>query len=89
MARPPERADGAAPGTGVDDRSVLLPALRALPDRQRAVLVLRYLCDLPDAQIAETLSISPGTVRSQAARGLSALRRQPIHDHDVWHEVRT
>jgi RNA polymerase sigma-70 factor (sigma-E family) len=66
---------GAAAATdGVEDQLVLVPLLRALPARQRAVLVLRYLCDLPDDQIADTLGISPGTVRSQAARGLAGLR---------------
>jgi RNA polymerase sigma-70 factor (sigma-E family) len=58
----------------VDDRQTLLPLLRGLPARQRAVLVLRYLCDLPDDEIAETLNISLSTVRSQAFRGLAALR---------------
>ena len=59
---------------GVDDRQSLLPSLRRLPTGQRAVLVLRYLCDLPDDEIADTLGISAGTVRSQAFRGLAALR---------------
>ena len=58
----------------VDDRESLLPMLRALPSGQRAVLVLRYLCDLPDAEIAATLRVSPATVRSQASRGLATLR---------------
>lgn len=49
-------------------------ALAGLPPRQRAVLVLRYLEDLPDPAIAELLGCQPGTVRSQAARGLAALR---------------
>jgi len=60
----------------VDDRSVLVPLLRGLPHRQRAVLVLRYLCDLTDDDVAATLGTSPGTVRSQAARGLASLRRR-------------
>ncbi len=74
-ATPPETARVDAPSAAVEDRQLLLPLLRQLPPRQRAVLVLRYLCDLPDDQIAETLRISPGTVRSQAARGLDHLRR--------------
>ena len=58
----------------VDDRESLLPMLRTLPSGQRAVLVLRYLCDLPDAEIAATLRVSTVTVRSQASRGLATLR---------------
>jgi RNA polymerase sigma factor (sigma-70 family) len=50
-------------------------ALRRLPGRQRLVLVLRYLHDLPDAEIAELAGCRPATVRSAAARGLRALRR--------------
>ena len=57
-----------------DDWDMLRQALARLPPRQRAVLVLRYLEDLPDASIAALLGCSPGTVRSQAARGLAALR---------------
>lgn len=49
-------------------------ALVKLPARQRTVLVLRYYEDLPDAKIAELMSCRPATVRSQAARGLAALR---------------
>ncbi|GII81556.1 DNA-directed RNA polymerase sigma-70 factor [Sphaerisporangium rufum] len=48
--------------------------LARLPKRQRAVLVLRYYQDLPDAEIAEILGISPATVRSQAHRALGKLR---------------
>jgi RNA polymerase sigma-70 factor (sigma-E family) len=49
-------------------------ALAQLPAGQRAVLVLRYLEDLPDPAIAALLGCQPVTVRSQAARGLAALR---------------
>src|SRR5262245_20726754 len=48
--------------------------LARLPKRQRAVLVLRYYEDLPDVAIAAVLSCRESTVRSQAARGLAALR---------------
>ncbi|MBO3750523.1 SigE family RNA polymerase sigma factor [Streptosporangiaceae bacterium NEAU-GS5] len=49
-------------------------ALATLPARQRAVLILRYYEGLPDAEIAEIMGISRGTVRSQAARALDKLR---------------
>ncbi|WP_372506022.1 sigma-70 family RNA polymerase sigma factor [Actinomadura madurae] len=48
--------------------------LRALPAKQRAVVVLRYWCDLSEHEIAETLGISRGTVKSHAARAMAALR---------------
>ena len=56
------------------DRDLLRRALAALPPRQRAVLVLRYLEDMPDSEIAALLGCQQATVRSQAARGLAALR---------------
>jgi len=57
-----------------DDRDRLRRALLKLPVRQRAVLVLRYYADLPDQRIAQVMDTSLATVRSQAARGLAALR---------------
>jgi RNA polymerase sigma-70 factor (sigma-E family) len=57
------------------DRSLLWPLVCALPDRQRAVIVLRYYEDLSEAQIAEALGCAPGTVKSQASAGIAALRR--------------
>ena len=45
-----------------------------LPQRQREVLVLRYYLDLSEAQIAHTLGVSRGAVKSHASRGMSALR---------------
>jgi RNA polymerase sigma factor (sigma-70 family) len=73
---PPEIAvEG--PAELVSDRAVLLAALRQLPVRQRAVVVLRYWEDLTDTQIAATLGCSPGTVRSQLSRALAKLRESP------------
>jgi RNA polymerase sigma-70 factor (sigma-E family) len=47
--------------------------LAELPTRQRQVLVLRYYLDQSEAEIARTLSISPGSVKQHASRGLAAL----------------
>ena len=57
-----------------EDWDALRRALALLPSRQRAVLVLRYLEDLPDTTISVLLGCSVGTVRSHASRGLTALR---------------
>jgi RNA polymerase sigma-70 factor (sigma-E family) len=55
-------------------RDELWQALRRLPARMRAVLVLRYWEDLSEAQTAEALGCSVGSVKSQASRGLARLR---------------
>ena len=56
------------------ERTEVIAALRALPDRQRQALVLRYYADLSEAQIAEMMGISKGAVKSHTARGMSSLR---------------
>jgi RNA polymerase sigma-70 factor (sigma-E family) len=56
-----------------DRRRAVLAALRSLPDRQRDVLVLRYWLELSEAEIAATLGIAHGTVKTHARRGLDAL----------------
>ncbi|QNN53344.1 SigE family RNA polymerase sigma factor [Nocardioides mesophilus] len=74
---PPVRPDGSGADADVlvaERRTEVLDALRALPDRQREVLALRYYLDLSEAQIAETLGISRGAVKSHASRGAAALR---------------
>ena len=70
----PDRPDPA--GGSPDDRLDLSAALRTIPARQRAVLVLRYWEGLSVGQTASLLGISSGTVKSQSARGLEALRAQ-------------
>lgn len=62
------------PGTAVPDRAVLVEAVGALPPRQRAVVVLRYFHDLTEAQTADVMGTSVGTVKSQHSKALAALR---------------
>jgi RNA polymerase sigma-70 factor (sigma-E family) len=62
----------------VDEREEMFQALARLPKRQRAVLVLRYYEDLSEAEIAETLGIAAGTVKSLAAAGLANLRTDTL-----------
>lgn len=74
----PDRAHTAGGGhRDVEERSVLLQALAELPQRQRAVVVLRYWEDMSEHQVAEILGCSLGNVKSQANRGLAKLRRHP------------
>jgi RNA polymerase sigma-70 factor (sigma-E family) len=56
------------------ERSAVVAALRHLPDRQREAIVLRYYADLTEAEIAATMGISRGAVKSHTARGMIALR---------------
>jgi RNA polymerase sigma-70 factor (sigma-E family) len=58
----------------VADRAALLEALRGLPGRQRAAIVLRYFEDLAERDTAELLGCSVGTVKSSVSRGLLRLR---------------
>ncbi|WP_422769706.1 SigE family RNA polymerase sigma factor [Plantactinospora sp. WMMC1484] len=66
------------PGRDVADRVVeheaLGQAMRRLSRRTRAVIVLRYVADLPEAEVARTLDCSVGSVKSHASRGLARLR---------------
>lgn len=57
------------------ERADMASLLRQLPPRQRAVIVLRYYEDRTEAEIAEALDITTGTVKSQAAKALRTLRR--------------
>ncbi|HTC68489.1 MAG TPA: SigE family RNA polymerase sigma factor [Acidothermaceae bacterium] len=71
----PEDVDSRHREHELDDREAMWQALSGLPPRQRAVLVLRYYEDLSEADIADVLGCSRGTVKSQAAKGLQHLRR--------------
>lgn len=64
----------ADPYTGVDARDLLRRALAELPPRQRAIVVLRFYEDLTEAQVAEALGCSVGTVKSTVSRALVRLR---------------
>jgi RNA polymerase sigma-70 factor (sigma-E family) len=57
------------------DRHLFWPLVCALPPRQRAVIVLRYYEDLSEAEISVVLGCGRGTVKSQAAAAIAALRR--------------
>jgi RNA polymerase sigma-70 factor (sigma-E family) len=70
VAEPPDRA-----GTDSEQHDDELWALVAtLPARQRAVVVLSYYEDLPDAEVADALGCSTGTVKSQRAKALRSMR---------------
>jgi len=68
-----------------DLRKLVAQALRALPSRQRAVVVLRFFDDLTEAQVADTLGCSIGTVKSQTSKALTWLRGCP-QLRGVWNE---
>jgi RNA polymerase sigma-70 factor (sigma-E family) len=72
----PERrsAAAAAANEALHDRDEVAQALAQLPPRQRAVIVLRYLEDLTEAQTAAALGCSVGTVKSQSSKALAKLR---------------
>jgi RNA polymerase sigma-70 factor (sigma-E family) len=67
-------------GDDIADRqavgALVRQALAGLPRQQRAVLVLRYCEDLPEAEVAEILGCSVGTVKTHAHRGMAALRER-------------
>lgn len=74
-AKPPPDMPSAEHGAlTLIERSSVIAALRALPDRQREVVVLRYYGDLSEAQIAAAMGITRGAVKSHTSRAMAALR---------------
>ncbi|MCI0633328.1 MAG: RNA polymerase sigma factor [Actinobacteria bacterium] len=61
---------------GLEARQALRAGLERLPDRDRLVVVYRYLLELSEAETASALGIRPGTVKSRLSRALDRLRRQ-------------
>jgi RNA polymerase sigma-70 factor (sigma-E family) len=83
LADLPEAAAGEDISARHAQRDAAWRLLADLPRQQRAVLVLRFYEDLPDAEIAAILGCSPVTVRSNASRGLATLRANlPTSDKD-------
>ncbi|WP_374204929.1 SigE family RNA polymerase sigma factor [Actinotalea sp. C106] len=78
MAEPPTSGAASAYGARAQDehaeRDVLVRALARLSPQRRRVVVLRYVLDLSEQQVADDLNISVGSVKSAAARGLRQLR---------------
>ena len=70
---PPDRATDPAPDR-VEDADAVRSLLRRLPPGQRAVLVLRFLCDMSIDDTAMVLRCSAGSVKAQTSRGLESLR---------------
>lgn len=82
-----ERLVGSPPEGSYEDRpqdDVMWQVLARLPRRQRTVLVLRYYEDLSEAEIARVLGIAPGTVKSQASKGIAALRAAIGNRETLW-----
>jgi RNA polymerase sigma-70 factor (sigma-E family) len=65
------------PASAAELRPTVLAALDTLTAQQRAIIVLRYFEDLSQDEVAETLGVSPGTVKSTASRAVAQLRAQP------------
>jgi RNA polymerase sigma-70 factor (sigma-E family) len=78
LPQAPEQPDHAGQ---VADRRAIIAALSTLGRRERAVVVLRYYNDMSEAEVADTLGISIGTVKSQASRALAKLRAHSVSEN--------
>jgi len=86
--QPPERQVD-SPEQEAVEHTWLWPLVCALPERQRAVIVLRYYEDLAESEIAEALGCAVGTVKSQASDAMKRLRRDVpagVRGHEVGTE---
>jgi RNA polymerase sigma-70 factor (sigma-E family) len=75
VGRPPDSA-GTDPVSPDEQARAVLALLAGLSPRQRTVLALRYGADLSEAETAELLGVTTGTVKAQASRGLAKLRAE-------------
>jgi RNA polymerase sigma-70 factor (sigma-E family) len=85
LAELPEPAALPEPQQRIGDRDRMWRLLAGLPRAQRAVLVLRFYCDLPDDEIAALLGCGASTVRSQAARALARMRTMLVEEDAHGH----
>ena len=74
----PTVAGSRAATDDVHDRDAIDRALANLPEDQRTVVVLRYYLNQSEAQMADTLRVAPGTVKSRLARALKAMAVDPV-----------
>ncbi len=74
--------DADDPAESVASSVSIRDALDALPPRQRAAVVLRYLCDLPNADVAKALGCATGTIKSTLHTALNQLRVELEDDED-------
>ena len=65
------------------ERIDLAAALRRLSRRQREVIVLRFIADLPEREVAALLGCSTGSVKTHVSRGLGSLRHQLTYREDL------
>ncbi len=79
----PDRAASPDPADEVALRHWITGALATLTVRERAVIVMRYLFDLPEAAVARDLGITQGTVKSTSSRALAKLRTR-AGEFDPW-----
>jgi len=71
----PEPVSDTDVGTAGSDHAAVMQAIRALSSRQRQVLVMRFYLDMAEAEVADALGITVGSVKQHSSRGLAAVGR--------------